>query len=292
MRTSCVLCRNRVCVARHLRTFFFRSAEFSIDEVVCRRSVPFAATAHGGGCGAAATDAPKTRRGTPSMPDADGTAPDPIARRQEGAGMSKITMRLGKLSATVAPAAPPVLAEDGTDITELVALVRDGTDAQKETAADALKSLGNPRADNVIAIAKAGGIPPLVALVRDGTDDQKKDAAEALWALMTMFDGTLAVNDNVVILTAEAGGIPPLVALVRDGNDAQKENAAGALCCLADCADNQIAIAKAGGIPPFVVLLRDGNDAAKAAADVALGRLALNADNQILIAEAKREAGI
>ena len=57
--------------------------------------------------------------------------------------MSNITMRLGKLSATVAPAAPPVLAEDGTDITELVALVRDGTDAQKENAAGALESLAH-----------------------------------------------------------------------------------------------------------------------------------------------------
>ena len=93
--------------------------------------------------------------------------------------MSKITMRLGKLSATVAPAAPPVLAEDGTDITELVALVRDGTDAQKENAASALESLAHS-ADNRIPIAKAGGIPPLVALVRDGNDEQKRIAAGAL----------------------------------------------------------------------------------------------------------------
>ena len=88
--------------------------------------------------------------------------------------------------ADLAPAAqaparkpPPVLATDGTDITELVALVRDGNDAQKADAAGALRNLAIC-ADNKIAIAKAGGIPPLVALVRDGNDAQKAEAAGAL----------------------------------------------------------------------------------------------------------------
>ena len=87
-------------------------------------------------------------------------------------GMSKITKRLGKLS--VAPAAqapvqpvqkppqPAVLAKDGTDITALVALIRDGNDAQKEEAAGALRMLAIC-ADNQILIAQADGIPPLVA---------------------------------------------------------------------------------------------------------------------------------
>ena len=52
---------------------------------------------------------------------------------------------------------PPVLATDGTDITELVALVRDGNDAQKHSAAVALMNLAL-NDDNRIAIAKAGGI--------------------------------------------------------------------------------------------------------------------------------------
>jgi hypothetical protein len=165
--------------------------------------------------------------------------------------MSKITKRLGKLS--VAPAAqapaqkpaqkpPPVLAKDGTDITELVALVRDGTDEQKQYAAGALNSLAcNYDDDNKIPIAQAGGIPPLVALVRDGNDAQKQYAAAAL--------GSLAVNADNKIAIAKAGGIPPLVALVRDGNadgKAEGVNAADALCTLANyCADNKIAIAKA-----------------------------------------------
>ena len=61
----------------------------------------------------------------------------------------------------------------------LVALVRDGTAAQKVSAADALKVLARS-ADNRIPIAKAGGIPPLVALVRDGDAAQKENAAGAL----------------------------------------------------------------------------------------------------------------
>ena len=136
-----------------------------------------------------------------------------------------------------------VLADDGTDITQLVALVRDGTDDQKQYAAGALRNLAK-NADNQILIAKAGGIPPLVALGRDGTDSQKVSAADAL--------GNLANNADNQILIAEAGGIPPLVALVRDGTDAQKANAEYALrmlslpsWMLAENADNQIFIVKA-----------------------------------------------
>ena len=105
-------------------------------------------------------------------------------------------------------------------------------------AADALRNLAYKCADNEIAIAKAGGIPPLVALVRDGNDAQKLYAAGAL--------RNLAANADNQIAIAQAGGIPPLVVLVRDGNDAQKSNAAGALQKLAEsCADNETAIAQA-----------------------------------------------
>ena len=102
--------------------------------------------------------------------------------------------------ADLAPAAqaparkpPPVLATDGTDITELVALVRDGNDAQKEHAAAALRNLAL-NADNKIAIAKAGGIPPLVALVRDGNDEQKHLAAGALGNLAANADNQVAIE--------------------------------------------------------------------------------------------------
>ena len=73
------------------------------------------------------------------------------------------------------------IAEAG-GIPQLVALLRDGTDAQKASAAVALCQLAVID-DNRIPIAKAGGIPLLVALVREGTDKQKEHAALALSAL-------------------------------------------------------------------------------------------------------------
>ena len=172
-------------------------------------------------------------------------------------------------------------------IPPLVALVRDGNDWQKESAAAVLRKLTH--ACDVecfikIRIAKAGGIPPLVALVRDGNDEQKESAAGALQLLARRADNQL--------LIAQAGGIPPLVALVRDGNDEQKHSAAGALRNLAVNVDNEIAIGKAGGIPPLVTLVRDGNDEQKRIAAGALGNLAHSAANKIAIAKAKREAGI
>ena len=168
------------------------------------------------------------------------------------------TSRRGKMAFEIAKAG---------GIPPLVALIRDGSDAQKRIAASALENLA-ANADNREAI-----IRPLVALVRDGTDAQKASAAGALQNLAQDDDSREAI-------------IKPLVALVRDGDDEQKEVAAGALENLADCADNKIPIAQAGGIPPLVALVRDGNDAQKRIAASALQNLAANADNHILIAQA------
>ena len=97
-----------------------------------------------------------------------------------------------KMQAGGKPTVAPVLAKDGTDITKLVALVRDGTDAQKKNAAAALWNLA-VNDDNEIAIAKAGGIPPLVALIRDGNDAQKHFAAGALRILAENDDNRIAI---------------------------------------------------------------------------------------------------
>ena len=67
-----------------------------------------------------------------------------------------------------------------------MALARGGTDGQKEQVARALRSLAI-NADNQVAIAAAGGIPPLVALARGGTGKQKKYAALALAAFSEPF---------------------------------------------------------------------------------------------------------
>ena len=162
-------------------------------------------------------------------------------------------------------------------IPPLVALVRDGNDAQKACAAGALGALAWNH-DNLYPIAEAGGIPPLLALVRDGSAGQKEAATDALGNLAAIGyrGGYLA-----------AIGIPMLVALVRSGNAEQKYNAADALRYFA--MDNPIPIAEAGGIPPLVALVRDGNDGQKEAAAYALQKLAQPIDHrtcQTLITEA------
>ena len=209
---------------------------------------------------------------------------------------------LARVACALAACALTVWINAPVAIPPLVALVRDGTDDQKVSAASALRYLAW-RPDNSEAIRRAGGIPPLVALVRDGNDDQKVSAADALRILARG-------SDNYVVLAiAKAGGIPPLVALLRDGNDAQKATAARALgnleykycdsgdldydTCHMDYDDDEeyfdhrIAIAKAGGVPPLVALVRDGNDEQKESAAGALRNLAWRPDNS----EAIRRAG-
>ena len=77
-----------------------------------------------------------------------------------------------------------------------MALVGDGTDAQKEKAARALANLALTD-DNQVAIAQAGGIAPLVALARGGTHEQKEAAAAAL--------SILAHNKDNMAVIAQAG---------------------------------------------------------------------------------------
>ena len=127
-------------------------------------------------------------------------------------------------------------------IEPLVALVRSGTDRQKEAAAWALGNLAM-NTDNQAAIARAGGIEPLVALVRIGTERQKNAAAETL--------GNLAMNTDNQAAVARAGGIEPLVALVRSSAPQYGRvwwvNVAGkALWTLASNTDNKAAIVNAG----------------------------------------------
>ena len=72
---------------------------------------------------------------------------------------------------------------DAGGIGVLVGLARDGTDAQKEYAADALVNCAFNNPANRDAVRDAGGIGVLVGLARDGTDAQKEQAAGALFGL-------------------------------------------------------------------------------------------------------------
>ena len=130
-----------------------------------------------------------------------------------------------------------VIVEAG-GIAPLVALVRDGTDGQKEQAALALARGLLMTVISQVCIANAGGIAPLVALARGGTDGQKVHAAEAL--------RVLAYNDDNKVAIARAGGIAPLVVLARDGTDEQKKAAAGALGSLAKKQSNLKAMKRLG----------------------------------------------
>merc|ERR1712157_262778 len=92
---------------------------------------------------------------------------------------------------------------------------------QKEKAALALARLATDD-DNLVVIARAGGIEALVMLARDGTDGRKEKAALAALA-------RLATDDDNRVAIARAGGINALVMLARDGTEEQKEKAALAL---------------------------------------------------------------
>ena len=197
----------------------------------------------------------------------DGTKKELVKRLRNASDvLSTIKQRESTQRESSSEDKPAVLAEDGTDITQLVALVRDGNAAQKESAAESLRKIAATCADNQIAIAEAGGIPPLVALIRDGNAAQKEHAAWALECLAHL------CADNQVLI-AEAGGIPPLVALVRDGGDL-RFNSTLALRSLTSTEPhrlnrNQVAIAKA-----LVALVCDGTAKQKENASDALEVLA------------------
>uniref|UniRef100_A0A7S4G8H4 UBA domain-containing protein n=1 Tax=Eutreptiella gymnastica TaxID=73025 RepID=A0A7S4G8H4_9EUGL len=165
----------------------------------------------------------------------------------------------------------------------LVALVRSGTDGQKEKAASALSNLAL-NTHNQERIATAEGIEPLVALVRSGTDGQKEDAADAL--------RNLAFNTENQKVIATAGGIEPLVALVNGATEVgQKENAGHALFNMCRSTPNKELITKAGGIGPKAALARSRvapltADVCRGACvqkvDAAVGLLSLNTNTENL----------
>ena len=137
------------------------------------------------------------------------------------------------------------------EIEGLVRALREGDDAAKTAAANALGTLAYDDDANIVLIAEAGGIAPLVELVHDGSAEAKVQAAQAL--------RNLAFNDANKVLIAEAGGIPPLVKLLRDGSSDAKQLAACALRDLAHNDDaNAVAIAAAAGFEALVELARRG----------------------------------
>ena len=96
-----------------------------------------------------------------------------------------------------------------TKIVEHVHTLREGDDAAKTFAAQALGIISYINAANAVAIAEAGGIAQLVEIVRVGSVEAK---AEAAWAL-----DLIARNDDNGTAIAEAVGLNALVELARHG---------------------------------------------------------------------------
>ena len=102
-------------------------------------------------------------------------------------------------------------------------LAREGR-RKKEHAARALTNLA-VNADNQVAIAAAGAIPPLVALLREGSAEGRAKAAGAL--------GVLALDDDNQWAIIEADAMLPLIKLSQGGCAEGRVNAEGTLGLLA-----------------------------------------------------------
>ena len=130
----------------------------------------------------------------------------------------------------------------------LARALREGDDAAKIAAAQALCTHANYYANGRVLIAEAGGIAPLVDLLRD------KSATAKHFAVRTL-DFLVRHTDNRVLI-AEAGGIPPLVDLQRHG----WVTAGEVLLDIAHNNDvNAVAIAMTVGFDALVELARRGS---------------------------------
>lgn len=122
-----------------------------------------------------------------------------------------------------------------------VALVRDGTGLEKESAARALWKIAGNNSSIRTLVGDLGGIPPLVTLLGEGNNKQKENAARALQNIAHNNDS------NKMAITA-VGGIPLLVALVRNGTGGGSQAAKNLLVNLAAGNNvNSAAIRDAGG---------------------------------------------
>ena len=150
---------------------------------------------------------------------------------------------------------------------QLVKSATDGTDADKEVAAAALKSLATQNhGDNVEAIAKAGAVKPLLHLLVSGSFNAQSSACGCL---AVVAQGRLEVQEAI----CSGGGVPSIVKLLRMGGAAVQEQAAAALAALHTDKGDAAAI-KGGCIPPLVAMLRGASAAAQAHSAQALANVA------------------
>lgn len=143
----------------------------------------------------------------------------------------------------------------------------DGTDAEKEVAAAALKSLATQNhGEYVEALAKAGAVKPLLQLLTNGSFNAQSSAC-----------GCLAVvahgRTEVQVAICNGGGVQSIVKLLRMGGAAVQEQAAAALAALHTDKGDAAAI-RGGCIPPLVAMLKGASTAAQAHSAQALANVA------------------
>ncbi|KAF1785125.1 Armadillo-type fold [Phytophthora cactorum] len=97
----------------------------------------------------------------------------------------------------------------------------DGTDEEKEMAAQGLEIMARTSSFTAITIVKQGGVASLVKLLRDGTDRQKEIATAAI--------ASLGSEDSNVTEIVRQGGVDLIVGLLQVGADVQREEASLAL---------------------------------------------------------------
>ena len=130
----------------------------------------------------------------------------------------------------------------------LIYMISDFENAEAQKDACGALAILSQDANNQVAIAREGSIPPLVELIKSNRTEIHENAA---WALSLL--GLHAENNTQI---TDTGGIKPLVALLTSGNDRTQRHAAVALEGLArDNVDNQVAIAGFKAPTPLVSML-------------------------------------
>eukprot|EP00873_Tetraselmis_striata_P008985 jgi/Tetstr1/429249/TSEL_001911.t2 len=156
----------------------------------------------------------------------------------------------------------------------LVALLRSGSDAAKEAAAEALERLSSGRGQ-VVAIANVGGLEELLRIIQQGNPEAIKAAACTIANFAFSHQNSSAIE--------RAGGVPILLELLQRGEGPGREGAARALRNMSLSEGNRQRIAELGGLAPLVALLRAGSPAAAEAAAGAVEHLALSDANRLAL---------
>lgn len=144
----------------------------------------------------------------------------------------------------------------------LVGLVRNGSETQKQSAVELLKTLAR-NAEINLGIGMCDGIQQLLELIHQGTPAQKIVAIDTLRELST--------NGPNRMIIEYADGIQPLLELIlKDISESVRVGAAFVIANICYSKDRAAAVASEGGIPIMADLIRNGTDTLKLLAIISL----------------------